>query len=177
MTTRWIPIVLALATLAPGLAGCKKQPADAAEKPAPPADMKAEPAPPADMKAEPAAAPAASLEARVLGVWIGDFERMKADDPEVQKLDPDQQAKIKAGFEKLIYRFEKGTMVLTDHEGNVEKGTWTVKSQEGNKLVIESTAAGGMSTTVTETLELTGDDQIAISKAGDKDRIYLRRKK
>jgi hypothetical protein len=75
----------------------------------------------------------------------------------------------------MTFRFDRATIALTDPDGTTEQGSWTVRSEQGAQLVIETTEARGRRSTVTKILSFTGDDRIEISRPGKPDRIYLRR--
>ena len=125
-------------------------------------------------------ASAKSAHERIQGEFGIDIDAMIAADPKMAaqvKEKPEMLEMIKGMMGKAVMKITKDTMEMTGGPGGkTEKSTYTVKSQDGDKIVIESQDEG-KDEKETITLVLSdGDKKLTGTKEGDKDTLVLVRK-
>lgn len=153
MTIRKLAVVTMVAVFAMGVYGCKKDKGDDEGK---------------------GGKGGGNLAAKFQGEWTVDFDKMVAADPKMKELDADKKKMLAGVFAKMVVKVGKDSIQTLDHEGKNEKDTYVVKSSKGKKLVVESKDEKGKVETVT--VEFTSDDTIELSKEGEKDKMFMKRK-
>ena len=167
-------------------AGDKKE-EKAAEKPA--GDKKEEKAagdqkeraaaekPAGDKKVEKAAAKPAGDAGKLVGNWKIDIETLLKNNPEMQKqieAKPESKAMMEGMMGSMTFEFTADTLIA-GMGGKTNKASYTVKSTEGNKLMLE-TKAEGKDTAEMITVTFTDNDHVTMEKPGDKMKLALVRK-
>ena len=117
---------------------------------------------------------------RLQGDWGMDVEAMIAADPKMAaqvKAKPEMRAMLVGMVGSMTIKITKDEMIMGGGPGGKSKTSkYTVKSQEGNKITVESQEEG-KDKKESITFELSdGDKKITGVKEGDKEKLVLVRK-
>lgn len=115
---------------------------------------------------------------RLAGTWAMDARRTIANNPGMKSLDESKQEELEEKMGQARMIFTKDSMVVTRMGGRQQKGTYSVKEEKGNRLVLEAKREG-RDKSDTLVVEFDGDDKVLFYslRDGEKgDQTYLVRR-
>ena len=108
-------------------------------------------------------------EDKIVGTWGIDFDATMAADDKLKAMPPEQQKMAKemaAGlFKETSFEFTKDGKMKANFAGKQEEGSYTVKSAEGDKLVLSTKEKSGKDSEVTAEVK---DGKLTLTTQGQK---------